>query len=692
MGLQLGQGLGTAPLVCFEPLTRTRKFGATKLAIRARPFVAPFRVALLHAHARLQRIPLLEHLGVDRDAQGIVARLVAAVQRRQTPPRTMQCTVQVTGAFRQSLEAHRQAPHVMQRLFSTSRFEAGESIEALALCDAALRRPDLRIVLGSRRDRLPPGVVVGLSLHIALRYSRSKKRRMISVITLVATTGVALGVGALLAVVAITSGFQEQFREKVLGVNAHVLVLKYGLDFREYRRVEATVRRMPEVSAVSSFTIHEMMIAHDKQISSVLVKGIDPKQSPRVLDLPKQLIEGDLRQLRRPGATPATASQDALGHPGSDLDLKNYLDSVDSTVDDVGSVADAAVDGVGSDDSAPRPPATTAQTQSPPKRENSSKKALVAPDPAVVARRLADLEARPDGLELPSWDSEDTWLDQQSDVGFAPTNEPLPGLVLGVELANNLDLQVGDQVRLVSPLAGLDASLWSPQGQAPRSRDFRVSAIFFAGFQEYDSRLVYVDLYEAQRFFDHGDVVTGVEMRLHDHQKARRVARRLEAKLGDGPYHTMDWAELNHNLFTALEVQKLMLGLVIATIIFVAAFNVVATLMMMVLDKRRDIAILQAMGARRASILLIFATQGLLIGLVGTALGLAIGGGVCFLLMRYPFPLDARIYLIDHLPVQLSWAEVGMTTLTAMAICGVATLVPSWWAARMRPSEGVRFG
>jgi lipoprotein-releasing system permease protein len=193
------------------------------------------------------------------------------------------------------------------------------------------------------------------------------------------------------------------------------------------------------------------------------------------------------------------------------------------------------------------------------------------------------------------------------------------------------------------------------------------------------------------RFFEHGDSVTGVELRLSDIDDAPRIARELEADLGGGPYHTMDWRELNHNLFTALEVQKVMLSLVIATIIFVAAFNVIATLIMVVLEKKREIAILKAMGAKDRSILAIFLVQGLLIGAVGTVIGLLVGGALTSYLSVYPFPLDPKVYLIDHLPVRTSAMEYVNTVLIALAICTTAGLLPSYWAARLLPADGVRY-
>ena len=165
------------------------------------------------------------------------------------------------------------------------------------------------------------------ALAVGLRYLRSKKRATVSVISVIAVTGVALGVAALLAVVSITSGFQEEFRNKVLGVNAHVLVLKYGLNFDEYRDVVARARKLPTVVGAAPFIINEMMLAKGDRLSGVLIKGIDPQLMPTVLDLPGQLVDGSLEGLRRPGARPATRTQDLDANVGSEEkdDLDTYL-------------------------------------------------------------------------------------------------------------------------------------------------------------------------------------------------------------------------------------------------------------------------------------------------------------------------------------------------------------------------------
>jgi lipoprotein-releasing system permease protein len=502
------------------------------------------------------------------------------------------------------------------------------------------------------------------ALSIGLRYLRSKKRKTISVITIIAVTGVALGVGALLAVMAITGGFQDAFRNKILGVNAHVLVLKYGLDFSEYREVMAHAEELPEVAAAAPFVIHEMMLAKGDRLSGVLVKGLDPDRLGSVMELPSQMRAGSLDGLRQPGREPPV--RDATQHRellAGEEDLDAYLRALSND----------------------QPAPTAPPTARPPSTTTGGGQVAV-PTPEEMEAALAGGD-----IALPDEDAEAKSFERGTVATSAPQGT-LPGVVVGVALAQSLGLELGDHVRIISPLAGLDTSMWeSDGGGAPRALDFRVIGIFEAGFQEYDTRMVYTDLYESQRFFDHGDSVTGVEMRLHDMDQAPRIARQLEADLGGGPYNTMDWRELNHNLFTALEMQKVMLSLVIATIIFVAAFNVIATLIMLVLEKKREIAILKAMGAKDSSILSIFLVQGVLIGLVGTALGLVLGGAVTAYLSIYTFPLDPKVYLIDHLPVRVSPMEFLNTVLIAIGICTTAGLLPSYWAARLLPADGVRY-
>lgn len=562
--------------------------------------------------------------------------------------------------------------------------------------------------------------------RVGWRYLRGKKRRTVSVITVIAVSGVALGVAALLAVMSITGGFQDEFRNKVLGVNAHVLVLKYGLDFEEYREVVQRAREMPEVAGAAPFLINEMMLAKGDRISGVLVKGVDPELMPTVLDLPSQMTQGRLDGLRAPGAAPPTRPEDLLGLVDEDWAWLESLASDNEALEDGAERGGSSpFDGdVETGEPEPRVPLPVVEVPSP-EDVNAAEGQPNAPDPddalnwselsgdedataedpvalpdVVVPTPEAAEQALGEGeaLGMPSDDLLDQYFDEE-ELLFDESSEErqrelaeLPGIVVGATLAQNLGLGVGDRVSVISPLAGLDTSMFGDRAtSAPRSREFRVIGIFEAGFQEYDSRLVYVDLFEAQHFFDHGDSVTGVEITLHDLDEAPVISRRMERVLGGGPYHTMDWQELNRNLFTALVIQKIALTLVTSCIIFVAAFVVIATLIMVVLEKKREIAILKAMGARNVGVLLVFILQGLVIGLVGTAIGLALGGGVCWYLAAIEYPLDPHVYLIDHVPVRTSASEFIMTVAITLLICIGATIIPSWWAARLLPADGVRY-
>jgi lipoprotein-releasing system permease protein len=534
---------------------------------------------------------------------------------------------------------------------------------------------------------------VSYSLEIGVRYLRSKKRATVSMITLISIIGVALGVAALLAVLSITTGFEQAFKDKVLGVNAHVLVLKYGREFRDYRDVLGTVGEMPEVAGLAPFSINEMMLTKGERRAVVLVKGVTPSGVRNVLDLPEQMISGDLEGLRRPGSLPTVSPK-----PSSD-DTWQWLRDIrdekpQAEADDEGA---RSLSGEGEDagavDEQELGGRKTFWEEEKARRETQREAARRARKPNVGAvAKPDDIEAMlggfdDDALALPD---DPEWEAGLVQGGAQEPIDALPGIIVGMTLAEDLELEIGDRVRLISPLAALGLALTEPRGSATRSREFRVIGVFQAGFQEYDSGLVYTDLFEAQRLFDEGDNVTGVELRVHDLDTSYELARRIEQDLG-GAFHSLDWSELNRNLFTALEVQKIALTLVIATIVFVAAFNVIATLIMIVLEKKREIAILKAMGATDMTVLGIFMVQGIVVGVIGTLAGVLVGGGIVTYLDKIRFPLDPKVYLIDHLPVVINPTVFLVTIGIALLICTLSTIAPSWWAARMLPVEGLRY-
>ncbi len=297
--------------------------------------------------------------------------------------------------------------------------------------------------------------------------------------------------------------------------------------------------------------------------------------------------------------------------------------------------------------------------------------------PRTVQEGSLDFLARPERIPPPV------------EAGGAPPPEaparPRPGIVIGREMARQLRVYVGDTVNVISPLGDL-----GPAGPQPRTRPFRVAAIFYSGMYEYDSKFAYIELSEAQRFFGTGDSVTGLEVRVSNVDEARPILRRVLGVLEGYPYRVRDWGELNRNLFSALMMEKVVMAVILGFIVLVASFIIVATLIMQVLDKRREIAVLKSMGAGQPSVMKIFVAEGLVIGAVGTVFGLLLGLGTCLLVDKVGIPLDPEVYYIANLPVRMDPVEFLLVALLALALSYLATIYPASKASRLEPVEGLR--
>lgn len=271
-----------------------------------------------------------------------------------------------------------------------------------------------------------------------------------------------------------------------------------------------------------------------------------------------------------------------------------------------------------------------------------------------------------------------------SDEASSPAT---PKIILGKELAGSLGVIKGDPVYAISPRGTI-----SPIGYLPGMKRFLVAGIFATGVYEYDGALAFVHLDDAQKMLRSGDTITGVEVRVHDIYRARDVARRIVADLGSA-FWADDWMQMNRNLFSALKLEKVAMFIILALIVLVAAFNIAGTLIMMVMEKTKDIAILKAMGTTSRSIRKIFIFKGMAIGTVGVALGTTLGSLLCVVLRYYKFiELPDDVYYITTLPVLLDFFDVFLIASASLTICFLATLYPARQASKLNPVEAIRYG
>lgn len=411
-------------------------------------------------------------------------------------------------------------------------------------------------------------------LFVSLRYLLAKRRQtFISLITLISIAGVAVGVMALIVVLAVMNGFQEDLRNRILGITSHIVTGSYSGAMANYREVMKEIDKEPGVIASTPFTYAPVMLSSGSNVSGGILRGIDPATAYKVINIQENMLRGNLSDLLPP----------------------------------------------------------------------------------------------------PS-----------SDSGRQP--EANPGIILGVEMANHLNVHQGEWVTVVSPVGRL-----TPMGQVPRSKLFQVVGILHSGMYEYDNQLAYVNLPAAQQFLGMGDSVTGVEVKIANIYNAGAIAKSLRSRLGYSCW-VRDWMQMNRSLFSALKLEKVVMFVILTLIVLVAAFNIISSLIMLVMEKTRDIAILKAMGATKVSIRKIFVMEGLLIGVSGTILGLVCGFILCGLLKRYQFiELDPGVYNLTKLPVKLETLDVVAIALSAVVISLVATLYPSRQAAKLDPSEALRY-
>ena len=260
-----------------------------------------------------------------------------------------------------------------------------------------------------------------------------------------------------------------------------------------------------------------------------------------------------------------------------------------------------------------------------------------------------------------------------------------PGIIVGRELARTLHLMVGDEVTLVSPLGDL-----GPMGVLPRSRKFRIAAIFYSGMYEYDATHVYLRLDVAQKFFSLDDKITTIDLKATDAEATEAMLPATRAAVGLDTLRVRDWREMNKNLFSALKLERFATFIILSVAILVASFCIICTLLLMVTEKGKEIAILKALGASNGNILAIFMSEGMIIGAIGTVFGVATGVATCVGLKWFGVRLDPDVYYIDRLPVATNATDYLTVALAAFSICTLATLYPAYAASSLRPVDGLR--
>lgn len=417
---------------------------------------------------------------------------------------------------------------------------------------------------------------MSFELFIGGRYLRAKKQHaFISLITILAIVGVAVGVMALIVVLSVMRGFDYDLRSLILNGQAHVVVQRHDGRFQNYPDVIQIIGNVKGVSAVTPYTYTPVMLRTQAALTGAVIRGVDPESSSEVVDV--------LKGLR------------------------------------------------------------------------------------------FDIPAEEVNAATPEDDS-----------------FQYPGIVLGEELAANLSVGRGDLIYVISPQGML-----SPAGHMPSMKPFVMTDVFKSGLYEFDNTFAYITLPDAQQLMRIGDNVSGLEVKVDDVYQAADIAQVIKNRLGGGyPYSVRDWMSMNNQLFSALKLERLAMFTILILIVLVAAFNVASSLIMMVMGKTKDIAILKAMGATNAAIRNIFVFAGMMIGFVGTALGVVLGIVICLILKRINiYELTGDVYIFsDKLPVRMEVTDIVMIVVAALIICFLATLYPSFKASRLKPVEALRYG
>jgi lipoprotein-releasing system permease protein len=531
-------------------------------------------------------------------------------------------------------------------------------------------------------------LIVGGWVLVALAILFGTLRRLFTFFTTVPMGGVWIGTAALVCVLSVMSGFESDLREKILGSNAHIQVTREDGELTDWHHVKARIDQIPGVVASTPYAVSEVVIAANNNGMNVIIKGIDPQTVGKVTDLVHDLEDKDAMKRLEPIATDShdlRVRQTTGAKSGVDpapADIPDSGDPIDYSKPGEEAPPEGSADGsaaargsddklfggvpslVGSDAVVDPAPDDVIALDEPP--IDYSKAGSGSVDPTIHV------------LDIPSSD--------QSSLNHR--TQALPGILVGRELAHQTHLYSGQEVRVVSPLS--DPSNPDATGTPiPFNRDYRVAGIFYTGMYEYDLKYVYVTLDSLDDFLDRGDSVDGIEVRIGDPDDTDAYVELIGKTLGK-QFRVQDWKELNRSLFSALKLEKIAMFLVLGIVILVASFSIVGNLIMVVVEKAREIALLKTLGASDSGVMLLFAVQGLIIGMIGTILGVATGLVLCLAGKHYGIPLNPDVYYIDKMPVHIDPTSVAITFLAGVLISIAATFYPAILAARVRPAAGMR--
>jgi lipoprotein-releasing system permease protein len=469
---------------------------------------------------------------------------------------------------------------------------------------------------------------------VAARHVRASKSGFLTVISILSIAGVAISSFALCAVVSIMGGFGADLKNKILGNNAHI-----SIDGLSSNGADA------EPGAAASADLGT--INWDELLDKVrLVPGV-MAATPVVT-----------------GEAMASSQSNTAGV----LIRGVETNSIGSVIDLVKNIE------VGSFDYLSDPAGLTEMSED---------------EPIWIGRGGHRYLKGPRGRGAPETDKTAAKAAARLDAEVAAVireDDAYPAVVLGRELAKTLHVYVGDEITLVSPVGDL-----GPMGVLPRARKFRVAAVFYSGMYEYDSSHAYLTLPVAQRFLDRPGVINQIEVKVEQEDQSGEVRDRLAQALGGEELRIRDWKEMNKGLFSALELEKIVTFIILSIAIVVGSFCIICTLLLMVTEKSKEIAILKATGASNIGILKVFMTEGLLIGGIGTVFGVVTGLVLCLGLLWFGVRLDPDVYYVDRLPINVDPLDYLVVALCSLGITIVATIYPAVAASRLVPVEGIRY-